>query len=72
MAGLMEGGEQVGFLVADRRFDGVLMVVDVEALVEGFVEQAADVGVGVAVEDVGVGNEVQGVPEDSRADGELF
>ncbi|MCV7268671.1 hypothetical protein [Mycolicibacterium doricum] len=51
---------------------GHFAVVDVEPLKESVVEIAAYLAVAVLVEIVGVRNEVEGVTEDTCADGELF
>ncbi|WP_245721809.1 hypothetical protein [Nocardia crassostreae] len=69
---MVEVCEEGLFLVRDVGRDRVWAVVDEEALVEGFVEESADVGAGVAVELVGVRDQFECVPEDSCADRELF
>ncbi|MBF6237133.1 hypothetical protein IU474_08640 [Nocardia otitidiscaviarum] len=58
----MEVGEEGQLLVGDPRCGRAALVVDVEALEEGVVEEAARFG---------VGDEIEGVAEDADADGRM-
>ncbi|WP_228567138.1 hypothetical protein [Nocardia sp. SYP-A9097] len=48
------------------------MIIDVEALEEGLVEEAACFRAGVAVEGVRICDEVEGMPKDARTDSEFL
>ncbi|MEV6768739.1 hypothetical protein AB0N05_08935 [Nocardia sp. NPDC051030] len=68
----MEIGEQGPLLVRHPRLDRARLVIEVEALEERLVEETTDFGAGVAVEDVWVGDEIEGVSKYAYADGELL
>ncbi|MFI6998343.1 hypothetical protein [Nocardia sp. NPDC050175] len=69
---LVEIGEYLGLLVHDDGRQYVFQVIDVEASVERLVQQSTHLVVGIAVEGVWIGDEVQRMPEHASADSEFL